>query len=65
MFFGDALAYIGDLAGTDSGVKENYFICMNVFYPDHESENETWTQAAIHGEPGVWTAAEICSCIGR
>jgi len=38
MFFGDALAYIGDLAGTDSGVKENYFICMNVFYPDHESE---------------------------
>lgn len=38
MFFGDALAYIGDLAGTNSSVKENYFICMNVFYPDHESE---------------------------
>jgi conjugal transfer ATP-binding protein TraC len=37
MYFGDALAYVGDLKGRNNGIKENYLICTNIYYPDHET----------------------------
>lgn len=37
MYFGDALAYVGDLSGGNSNVKDNYMVVMNVFFPDIES----------------------------
>lgn len=37
MYFGDAISYVGDISGSNSGIKENYFIAMNVYFPDPES----------------------------
>lgn len=36
-FFGDAIAYAGDLTGVNSSIKENYMVVTNLFFPDVES----------------------------
>ncbi|MGH0003614.1 type IV secretion system protein TraC [Pseudovibrio ascidiaceicola] len=35
-YFGDAITYIGDISGGNSSIKENYFVVMNIMYPDAE-----------------------------
>lgn len=38
MWFGNALAFAGDLSGSGSSLKENYMITTNIYYPNHEKE---------------------------
>ncbi|WP_257968573.1 TraC family protein [Vibrio parahaemolyticus] len=33
-YFGDALAFIGDITGKNRGIQENYMVVMNVLFPD-------------------------------
>lgn len=50
-YFGDALAYVGDLSGSSMGVKENYAIICNVFFPDPQkfkNKMETKRQAIVN-----------------
>lgn len=39
VYFGDAFSYIGDLNGMNQGIKENYAIVCNVYFPDVEKAN--------------------------
>src|SRR5690606_33157125 len=36
MYFGDAIAYVGDLRGGDVAVKDHYAVVCNVLYPDYQ-----------------------------
>lgn len=36
MYFGDAIAYVGDLRGGDVAVKEHYAVICNILYPDYQ-----------------------------
>lgn len=40
-YFGDAVAYTGDLTGGNSSIKENYMVVTNVFFPEVESTKNT------------------------
>lgn len=47
MYFGDAIAYVGDLKGKNNSVKDNYFVSTSIYYPDHETaKNKHNTQRA-------------------
>lgn len=35
-YFGDAIAYAGDLTGGNSSIRENYMVVTNVFFPEVE-----------------------------
>lgn len=34
MFFGNAIDYVGDLNGNNTGIHQNYAICTNIIFPD-------------------------------
>ena len=34
MFFGNAIDYVGDLHGNNSGIHQNYAVCCNIVFPD-------------------------------
>lgn len=36
MYFGDAIAYAGDMEGANNALKENYMVVTNIFFPEAE-----------------------------
>ncbi|TDX26801.1 conjugal transfer ATP-binding protein TraC [Modicisalibacter xianhensis] len=40
-YFGNALAFVGDITGGSSSVKENYMIVTNVFYPESQKTKDS------------------------
>tara|TARA_R110002051_G_scaffold325827_2_gene431774 strand:- start:3544 stop:5991 length:2448 start_codon:yes stop_codon:yes gene_type:complete len=39
-FFSSAMAYVGDISGGSSSVRENYMIVVNIFYPPNQKTKD-------------------------
>lgn len=41
MYFGDAMSVVGDLSGGLGGVKNNFFVCTNIVFPQSDSTRQS------------------------